>query len=149
MINRVILTGRLTNDVELRQTNDGTAFTYFTVAVNRQNSGNNNSTDFVPCVAWRGQAELLKNYLHKGSLIGIEGRLEVFTTQQDGQYKTRINVNVSQIHFLEPKRNSNNNVVNQDFSNVSFDQEIKKNEQNLDNSSEINFDEIDFDNIKF
>ncbi len=148
MINRVILTGRLTNNVELRQTNDGTLFTYFTIAVNRQVSSSN-STDFVPCVAWRAQAELLKNYLGKGSLIGIEGRLEVFTTQQDGQYKTRINVNVSQIHFLEPKKNSNSNVTNQDFSNVSFDQEVRKENQNVDNNSEINFDEIDFDNIKF
>ncbi len=159
MINRVILTGRLTNDVELRQTNDGTLFTYFTIAVNRQ--GNNDTTDFVPCIAWRNQAELLKNYLGKGSLIGIEGRIEVFTTQQDGQYTTRVNVNVSQIHFLEPRKNSGNNSGNNDFAEVSFSNDgrnsnvannntFQSQTSNIEpNGDDVNFDDIDFENIKF
>ncbi len=161
MINKVILTGRLTQDVELRQTNDGTLFTYFTVAVNRQ--GNRDATDFVPCVAWRSQAELLKNYLGKGSLIGVEGRIEVFTTQQDGQYNTRVNVNVNQIHFLEPKRDGGNYQPNDNSFNqtqeqnqgMTFEKQSNSNFSTTNNnlneseSSDVDFDEIDFENIKF
>ncbi len=101
MINRVILTGRITTDIVLRTTNDGVPYTFFTVAVARRN--NREEADFVSCVAWRGTAEFMNQYLNKGSLVGIEGRLEVFSQQKDGQWETRTTVQVSNLESLETK----------------------------------------------
>ncbi len=100
MINRVILTGRLTQDVELRRTNDGTPYAFFTIAVNRRQQ---DQTDFIACTAWRQTAELMNQYLNKGALIGVEGSLQVFTQQKNGQYETRTTVQVSQVTFLESR----------------------------------------------
>ncbi len=100
MINRVILTGRLTQDVELRRTNDGTPYVFFTIAVNRRQQ---DQTDFIACTAWRQTAELMNQYLNKGSLIGVEGSLQVYSQQKNGQYETRTTVQVSTITFLESR----------------------------------------------
>ena len=72
MINNVVLTGRLTKDIELRRTTSGKVCTGFTLAVNR----NKQETDFINCVAWDKVAELLERYTHKGSQIGVEGRIQ-------------------------------------------------------------------------
>lgn len=72
MINTVVLTGRLTKDIELRRTTSGKTCTSFTLAVNR----NKQETDFINCVAWNHEAESLEKYTKKGSLIGIEGRIQ-------------------------------------------------------------------------
>ena len=78
MINTVVLTGRLTRDVDLRYTQSGAAVGTFTLAVDRRftNSNGDREADFVNCVIWRKPAENLANFVHKGSLIGIEGRLQ-------------------------------------------------------------------------
>ena len=80
MINRVILVGRLTKDVELRKTPAGSSVVSFTLAVSRRVSKNNTTNqptaDFISCVAWNQTADLMKNYLHKGSQIGVEGRIQ-------------------------------------------------------------------------
>lgn len=78
MINRAILTGRLTKDVDLRYTKSGTAVGTFNLAVKRRFKSVNDETesDFVECVIWRKQAENLANFTHKGSLIGVEGRIQ-------------------------------------------------------------------------
>ncbi len=101
MINKVILTGRITTDIELRRTNDGVPYTFFTVAVTRRI--NRDESDFIRCVAWRGTAEFMNQYLNKGSLVGIEGRLEVFSQQKDGEWETRTTVQVTQLDSLESK----------------------------------------------
>lgn len=101
MINKVILTGRITTDIELRRTNDGIPYTFFTIAVNRRND--REQADFIRCAAWRGTAEFMNQYLNKGSLVGIEGRLEVFSQQKDGNWETRTTVQVSQLDSLETK----------------------------------------------
>ncbi len=127
MINRVILTGRLTNNVDLRKTNDGTPYTFFTLAVAR--NGKSDQTDFINCTAWRGTAELMANYLNKGSLIGVEGRIEVFTQQRDGNYDTRVNVNVGQVTFLETRTQAQER--NASSSELSFDKEVNVNQNTV------------------
>ena len=159
MINRVILTGRLTTDIELRRTNDGTPYTFFTVAVNRRN---NDQADFISCVAWRQTAELMDNYLKKGALIGIEGRLEVFSRQEEGRYETRTNVQVSNITFLESRNQSSQreSSINRNeeepmtfAQEPSFDQNettpISQENNNSGKSEEINANNINLDEIKF
>ena len=79
MINRVVLVGRLTRDVDLRYTQSGVAVASFTLAVDRNytNQAGSRDADFISCVIWRKSAETLANYAHKGSLIGLEGRFTI------------------------------------------------------------------------
>ncbi|AMC94470.1 single-stranded DNA-binding protein [Erysipelothrix larvae] len=76
MINRTILVGRITKDPELKKTNTGKSVVSFTIAVNRRFGGEQEQADFINCVAWNQQAEFLANYIPKGSLIGVEGRIQ-------------------------------------------------------------------------
>ena len=79
MINRVILIGRLTRDPEVRKTQSGKSRLSFTLAVDRRKGANADpnqpTADFIPCVAWDRTADLLGQYTHKGSQIGLEGRI--------------------------------------------------------------------------
>ena len=88
MINRVILTGRLTNNPELKYTTSGNAVATFNLAVNRQfkNQNGEREADFIRCIIWRKSAENLTNFTHKGSLIGVEGRIQTRSYEhQQGQ----------------------------------------------------------------
>jgi single-strand DNA-binding protein len=78
MINQVALTGRLTKEVDLRYTQGGTAVASFTLAVERNftNAQGERESDFLNCVIWRKSAENFANFTRKGSLVGIEGRLQ-------------------------------------------------------------------------
>lgn len=111
MINRVVLVGRLTRDPELRKTQNGTSVCSFTMAVNRrvQTQGQPDA-DFISCVAWNKLADLMTQYLHKGSLIGLEGRIQ--TRNYDNQQGQRVYVTevvADNIQFLEPKNAQSNN----------------------------------------
>ena len=86
MINKVILVGRLTKDVELRKTNTNTSVCSFTLACNRRyasNAANGQTADFINCVAWRQSAEFLSKYASKGAIVGVEGSIQ--TRTYDGQ----------------------------------------------------------------
>ncbi|MDN4608910.1 single-stranded DNA-binding protein [Sporosarcina highlanderae] len=106
MINRVVLVGRLTKDPELKYTQGGVAVTRFTLAVNRtfSNQQGEREADFINCVTWRKQAENTANFLRKGSLAGIEGRIQ--TSSFDGQDGKRVfmtEVVADSVQFLEPR----------------------------------------------
>ena len=81
LLNRVILMGRITQDLELKQTQSGNAVLSFTVAVERNYApqGQERQTDFISCVAWRQKAEFINNYFAKGRMIAIEGNLQTRT----------------------------------------------------------------------
>lgn len=88
MLNRVILIGRMATDPELKYTPSGVAVSTFRVAVNRTyaNASGEREADFIDIVAWRQTAEFAANYLGKGRLVAVEGRLQVRSYQtQDGQ----------------------------------------------------------------
>lgn len=108
MINSAVLVGRLTKDIEIRQTTSGSKTTSFTLAVNRTSKKEGQpDADFISCVAWNKTAELMAQYLHKGSLIGVEGRIQTRSYEnQQGQkvYVTEVLVNM--IQFLG-SRNAN------------------------------------------
>lgn len=78
MINRVVLVGRITKDPELRKTQSGLSTVSFTVACNRRFSGQGQEqqADFINCVAWRQTADYMANYVKKGALLGVEGRIQ-------------------------------------------------------------------------
>ncbi|MGX7149777.1 single-stranded DNA-binding protein [Enterococcus ureasiticus] len=78
MINNVVLVGRLTKDPDLRYTSSGSAVATFTLAVNRNftNANGNREADFINCVIWRKPAETMANYARKGTLLGVVGRIQ-------------------------------------------------------------------------
>ncbi len=76
MINNVVLVGRLTRDPELRKTQSGTSVLSFTTAVNRKFQSQDQTADFVNCVAWNQTADFLARYATKGALVGVEGRIQ-------------------------------------------------------------------------
>lgn len=92
MLNNVSLVGRLTKDAELRYTPSNVAVATFTLAVNRtfKNENGEREADFINCVMWRQQAENLANWAKKGALIGITGRIQ--TRSYDNQQGQRVYV---------------------------------------------------------
>lgn len=106
MINRTVLVGRLTRDPELRYTQSGIAVANFTLACDRPFTGQDGKkeADFIQCVVWRKQAENVAQYLKKGSLAGVEGRLEVSSyDDSDGKRQYRTNVVADSVKFLSTK----------------------------------------------
>ena len=109
MINRVVLVGRLTRDPELRKTVNGASVAAFTIAVDNRTKGPNGekTTSFIPCTAWNQQAENACKYTHKGSLVGVEGRLNQRSYDaKDGRKVSVVEVICDSVQFLESK-NSN------------------------------------------
>lgn len=105
-MNTVQLVGRLTREVELRFTAQGTAVGSFTIAVNRSftNQQGEREADFINCVIWRKSAENLANFTRKGSLIGVEGRIQTRNYEnKQGQRVYVTEVVVNNFHLLEPK----------------------------------------------
>ncbi|MGM9572639.1 MAG: single-stranded DNA-binding protein [bacterium] len=110
MLNRIILIGRLTRDPELRYTQSGVAVASFTLAVNRnfKNAQGEIEADFIDIVVWRNQAENCANYLGKGRLVAVEGRLQVRTYEtQEGQKRKVAEVVADSVRFLEKKNTAN------------------------------------------
>src|SRR5690625_600612 len=88
MMNRAVLVGRLTRDPDLRYTPNGVAVANFTLAVNRSftNQQGERDADFINCVTWRRQAENLTQYMKKGGQVGVDGRIQTRTYEdQDGK----------------------------------------------------------------
>lgn len=110
MLNSICLVGRLTKDVELRYTPSNVAVATFTLAVNRtfKNENGDREADFINCVMWRQQAENLANWAKKGALIGITGRIQ--TRSYDNQQGQRVYVTevvAEQFQLLEFKGQGN------------------------------------------
>ena len=106
MLNRVALIGRLTKDPELRYTPTGVAVANFTLAVDRnfKNAQGERETDFIPCVVYRQTAEFTANYLSKGKMAAVDGRLQIRSyTAQDGQRRWVTEVIGENVHLLSPK----------------------------------------------
>lgn len=106
MLNRVVLVGRLTRDPDLRYTPNGVAVANFTIAVNRpfSNQQGDREADFINCVVWRRPAENLANYMKKGSLIGVDGRVQTRNFEgQDGKRVYVTEIVADSVQFLETK----------------------------------------------
>ena len=129
MINRVVLVGRLTKDPELRYTNSNIAVATFTMAVNRNftNADGKNEADFIPCVAWKKSAENVSKYLNKGSLVGVDGRIQTRNYEaNDGTRRYITEVIADNVRFLDskPKDDEHKQYSNKDPM-FNMDQEVK------------------------
>ena len=154
MLNRVVLVGRMTRDPELRRTNTGTAVTSFTIAMNRNftNQNRERQADFIPCIVWNKTAENVAKYCAKGSLVGIDGRLQSRQYEnQDGRRVTIVEVVCDSVQFLDTRSQDSNRQVQQstqpqnNFNDAFYDMngtDIKKEIDSLIDTYDIFKDDI-------
>lgn len=122
MYNRAILIGRLTKTPELRYTQSGTAVATFTLAVDRQKK---DEADFIPIVAWQKTAEACANYLDKGSLVAVEGRIQVRRYEDKQQQKrTATEVIAESVKFLSRKETGKAEPAEPIGQEVAFDESM-------------------------
>jgi len=143
MINRVVLVGRLTADPQYRVTPSGVSVATFTLAINRNftNAQGERQADFINCIVFRKQAENVNNYLNKGSLAGVEGRLQSRSyDNKEGQRVYVTEVICDSVQFLEPKngQNQQNNSVQQanhtqTNNNNQINQNVNRGQNNANN----------------
>lgn len=132
MLNRVVLVGRLTRDPELRYTPNGIAVASISLAVNRpfSNQQGNREADFFNVVVWRKQAENVANYLRKGSLTGVDGRLQSRSYENNEGKKVFITeVVADSVQFLEPKGSSSTSKGSGDYGSPNSGGNSNQNQQ--------------------
>lgn len=121
MINKVVLVGRLTKNPEYRTTPNGISVSTFTLAINRTftNSNGEREADFINVVTFKKQADNVNNYLSKGSLVGVEGRIQTRNYENnEGQRIYVTEVVAERVHFLDSKGNSQQNNSSQQHRQV-------------------------------
>ena len=125
MINNVTLTGRLTKDPALRATGTGKSVANFTLAVDRtyKDASGEYGADFINCVAWGQTAEIIQEYLNKGSLIGVEGRIQTRQYENNEGHTVFVTeIVVSNVTFLESKKQAQ---ANQQQAQQNYSQPAK------------------------
>lgn len=135
-INCAIIMGRLTKDPELKTTNNGISYTWFTVAVDRPTKqGEEKKADFINCIAWRGTAEFICRNFSKGKLIAVNGKIETGSyTNQNGEKVNTMEILARDVSFCgdygnktaqsnqnNMERNNNSDKRNTGFSNATAD----------------------------
>lgn len=126
------LLGRLTNDIELRQTASGVSIAKFRVAVNRpfKNASGEREADFINCVAYRQTAELIARYFAKGSQIALDGRIQTGSYEnQQGQRVYTTDIVVNNFYFVGSQNNAQN------ANNGGFSQGNMNNQTNQNNAT--------------
>lgn len=146
-MNKVVLVGRLTAKPELRYTSSNTAYTRFSVAVNRNftNANGERQADFINVVAWRKQAETIARYFDKGNLIGIEGRLQTGSyDDKEGNKRYTVDVALDNFEFLESKNKSqSNDVASNTYEPTPYDFQ-DNNSSNASVESQVNLENDPF-----
>jgi len=134
MLNRVVLVGRLVRDPELRYTNNNNVpVVSFTLAVNRPFSSGANGTggdnkqeaDFLPCIAWRKQAENVSKYVRKGHMVAVDGRIQTrdyMDNTNNRRYVTEIVCD--SVVFLESKSQTEGSRPSEPKETPSFDKDV-------------------------
>lgn len=154
MINRVVLVGRLTKDPMLRKTQNGTSVASFTLACNRRVAADQQpQADFINCVVWNKQADNLAHYQRKGSLVGVEGRIQTRSYDENGRRVFVTEVFCESIQYLERKNDLSSNGQ---YQNTGYAQAYSNNPSAMnngyDNSQASNYNSepgTEFDNIDY
>jgi single-strand DNA-binding protein len=136
-MNKVILTGNITKDIEYQKTNNNVALCRFTIAVNRKFKKEDGTvdTDFINCVAWRNTADFVSKYLHKGNRIGLTGSIQTRSYDaQDGTKRYVTEVIADEVESYTPKTENENKPKTE----AQAKQEVMQ-----------NFEPIDDDNLPF
>lgn len=109
MINRVVLVGRITKDPEQKRTQNNTPVVSFTLAVDSRftNDSGEKKADFIQCVTWNKSAEFMSNYVRKGAMLGVDGRIQTRTYEtNNGETRYVTEVVCDSVQLLESKRDS-------------------------------------------
>ncbi|WP_282155740.1 single-stranded DNA-binding protein [Cytobacillus gottheilii] len=154
MMNRVVLVGRLTKDPDLRYTPNGVPVATFTLAVNRAftNQQGEREADFINCVVWRKPAENVANFLKKGSLAGVDGRIQTRNFEgQDGKRVYVTEVQAESVQFLDPKDSNsggsgqNNRGSNSNAGGQQTNQNGNRPQTNQSNRNNQGYSRVDHD----
>ena len=124
-MNKVIIIGRTTKDVELKQTTTGTSVAEFSIAVRRafKNANGENESDFFNCIAFSKLAETISRYVKKGDQVGIEGRLQTRNyTNKEGKKVYVTEIIVENVEFLQNKKQDEQNVPH--FEEIDTDSDL-------------------------
>lgn len=136
MFNKVILSGRIANDLEVRKTGTGSSVLNFRLAVEKMYKTEDKRADFINCVAWNKTANNIKKFCEKGTMIGIEGRLQ--TRDYDDEHGRKIyivEVYVDVLHLFEKRKKQ---------SEDEQQQEIQEEFMEASNNFDIQDDDIQF-----
>ena len=141
--NKVILGGRLTKDIELKQTTSGLSVCSFSLAVNRKTSKDQQQqTDFFDCTAWRNTAEFLSRYFKKGSSLCIVGQLQKREwTEQNGQKRYQTEVLVDEAYFVDSKNESQGAETAgvAEYTPMGFNAPVTANFEDVDEDDDLPF----------
>lgn len=137
MFNKVVLVGRISTDLELRQTNNGKSYCRFNLAVNKnyKNEYGVYETDFIPITVWGKSAENTVTYQNKGSLILIDGSISMSNyTDQNGNNRTLFEVMAQNVQFLGNKRVSESETEEKSTSDPyeEFNEQVELDDNFLD-----------------
>ena len=149
MINRVVLVGRITRDPDTQQTNTGIPYVRFSLAVNRpfKDQNGERQADFINCVAWRQQAEFLKNFVKKGNQLAVEGRIQTNSYQDaNGNNRQAFDILVESVSNLEPVSKNDGYQPQPPFGN-GF-QPVRDNQYRQEPTNHIEF-EVSEDDLPF
>lgn len=107
MLNQTVLVGRIVRNPELKETENGKKVTNLTLAIPRsyKNENGEYDTDFIDVTLWNGVAENANEYLKKGDLVGVKGRITSFSKElEDGSHKNEVSVVAEKLTFLSSKK---------------------------------------------
>ena len=132
-MNKAILMGRVTKDIELKHTPNGVAVITFTIAVNRRFAKEGQTqADFINCVAWRQQAEFIAKYFNKGSMISVVGNIQNRSWDgQDGKKNYTTEIIVDEVYFTGEKKENATQGENDAFTDAGFSEMAAPNEEDL------------------
>lgn len=148
-MNKVILMGRLTRDVELRQTPSGVSVARFSIAVNRRFASKDaqQTADFINCVAWRQTGEFVSRYFHKGSMIAVVGSLQSRSwDDKDGKRQYSTEVSVDEAYFTGSRAESGTG-AGQSYDSAPTYQAPTQQASASDLSFDNDFSDVDFGSI--
>ena len=151
--NKVVLLGNLTRDPELRTTNSGTSVCSFSLAVNRQWRNQEGETQeavtYVDCVAWGKAGEIISQYVQKGRALLVSGRLESRSWEQDGQKRSKIEVNVEDFNFISDGRGGGGDSATASSSSRSSSSKKKSSKDDDVVIEDIDEEPVDLSDIPF
>ena len=148
MLNKVILIGRTTRDVDFRRTSSGTPVATFTLALDNRYvlKDGKPTTDFINCVAWNKTAETMEKYVKKGALIAVEGRIQTRNYENKEGNKVYVTEVVCEnMRMLDTRNSSNNATYLEDYepSNNGYEKDEDNTENVTNNNVEFNISEDD------
>lgn len=120
-MNKVILVGNITKELELRKTQSNKSVLEFRIAIN-EGYGDHKRTEYVSCVAWEGRADTINQYFNKGSKILVEGKLRTESYEFEGQKRYKTYVLVDGFEFMQSNKNSVRAVSEDDVDELKYEE---------------------------